>query len=134
VHKHGKKFALDVKVSRNDVMKNSVENGQDYHLLAPLVDELVVWDYFAIEGESPERSARVAAYLDDEFGANKFYLSIGLWDRFGYISGNELARAMRSSQEGGATQLWITPAKEMTSSHWKALDEAVRAVNPGVDK
>ena len=134
VHKHGKKFALDVKVSRNDVMKNSVENGQDYHLLAPLVDELVVWDYFAIEGEPPERSARVAAYLDDEFGAKKFYLSIGLWDRFGYISGNELARAMRSSQEGGATQLWITPAKQMTSSHWKALADAVRAVNPDADK
>jgi len=134
VHKHGKKFALDVKVSRNDVMKNSVENGQDYHLLAPLVDELVVWDYFAIEGEQPERSARVAAYLDDEFGANKFYLSIGLWDHFGYISGSELARAMRSSQQGGATQLWITPAKEMTSSHWKALADAVRAVNPDADE
>ena len=76
----------------------------------------------------------MAAYLDDEFGAKKFYLSIGLWDRFGYISGNELARAMRSSQEGGATQLWITPAKEMTSSHWKALADAVRAVNPDADK
>lgn len=133
VHKHGKKFELDVKVSRNDVMKNSVENGQDYHLLAPLVDELVVWDYFAIEGELPERSARVAAYLDDEFGADKFYLSIGLWDRFGYISGDELARALRSSQEGGATQLWITPAKQMTSSHWKALADAVRAANPDAD-
>ena len=134
VHKHGKKFALDVKVSRTDVMQNSVENGQDYHLLAPHVDEFVVWDYFAIEGDPPERSARVAAYFDDEFGANKFYLSIGLWDRFGYISGSELARALRSSQEGGATQLWITPAKEMSSTHWKALAEAVRAANVEVGK
>lgn len=133
IHAHGKKFALDVKVSRGDVMRNSVENGQDYHLLAPHVDELVVWDYFAIEGEPPERSARVAAYLDDEFGAGKFYLSLGLWDRFGYISGNELARALRSSQEGGATQLWITPAKNMSAAHWKALAEAVRAANPGAD-
>ena len=133
VHKHGKKFALDVKVSRSGVMHNSLENGQEYHLLAPLVDELVVWDYFAIEGDQPERSARVAAYLDDEFGAKKFYLSVGLWDRFGYISGNELARALRSSQEGGATQLWITPAKQMTSAHWKALADAVRIANPGAD-
>ncbi len=133
VHSHGKKFALDVKVSRGDVMRNSVENGQDYHLLAPHVDEFVVWDYFAIEGEPPERSARVAAYLDDEFGADKFYLSIGLWDSFGYISGNEFARALRSAQEGGATQLWITPAKQMSTSHWRALAEAVRAANPGAD-
>jgi cellulose synthase/poly-beta-1,6-N-acetylglucosamine synthase-like glycosyltransferase len=133
IHAHGKKFALDVKVSRGDVMRNSVENGQDYHLLAPHVDEFVVWDYFAIEGEPPERSAHVAAYLDDEFGADKFYLSIGLWDRFGYISAAELARALRSAQEGGATQLWITPAKQMAASHWKALAEAVRAANPGAD-
>lgn len=129
-HKHGKKFALDVKLSRSDVMNNSVENGQDYQMLAPLVDELVVWDYFAIVGDPPERSARVAAYLDDEFGADKFYLSIGLWDRFGFISSGELARALHSAREGGATHLWITPAKEMTSSHWKVLGESVRAANP----
>ena len=133
VHAHGKKFALDVKVSRADVMHNSVENGQDYHLLAPLVDEFVVWDYFGIEDEPPENSALVAAYLDDEFGADKFYLSIGLWGRSGTISSETFARALRSSQQGGATQLWITPAEKMSKSHWKALAESVRAANPGAD-
>lgn len=130
VRAHGKKFALDVKVSRADVMRNSVENGQDYHLLAPLVDEFVVWDYFAIEGDPPERSARVAAYFDDEFGADRFYLSIGLWGQSGTLSAETLARALRSAQEGGATKLWITPADMMTKSHWKALADAVRRANP----
>lgn len=133
VRAHGKKFALDVKVSRGDVMHNSVENGQDYHLLAPYVDEFVVWDYFATEGEAPERAARVAAYFDDEFGTDKFYLSIGLWGRSGTISGETFARALRSAQEGGTTQLWITPAELMSTPHWKALAEAVRNANPTPD-
>ena len=130
VRTHGKKFALDVKVSRGDVMRNSVENGQDYHLLAPIIDEFVVWDYFALQGVQPENSARVAAYLDDEFGADKFYLSIGMWGRDGTITADEFARALHSAQQGGATQLWITPAEKMSATHWKALAGAVRAVNP----
>lgn len=133
VHAHGKKFALDVKVSDADVMRDSLENGQDYQLLAPYVDEFVVWDYFALEGEPPERAARVAAYFDDEFGSDRFYLSIGLWDRSGTISSEVFARALRSAQEGGATQLWVTPAEKMSASHWKALAEAVRAANPNSD-
>jgi cellulose synthase/poly-beta-1,6-N-acetylglucosamine synthase-like glycosyltransferase len=132
-HAHGKKFALDVKVSGGDVMRNSVENGQDYHLLAPYVDEFVVWDYFALEGEAPERSARVAAYFDDEFGTDRFYLSIGLWDRAGTLSSEKLARALRSAREGGASKLWITPAKMMSTPHWKALAEAVRNANARAD-
>ncbi len=133
IHAHGKKLALDVKISRDDIAHNSVENGQDYHLLAPLVDEFVVWDYFATEGEPPERSATVAYYFNKEFGPDKFYLSIGLWDRSGVISAETLARALRSAQAGGATQLWITPAEKMTTRHWEALAAAVRAVSPGAD-
>jgi hypothetical protein len=133
VHAHGKKFALDVKVSRGDVMRNSVENGQDYQLLAPIVDEFVVWDYFALEDMPPENSARVAAYLDDEFGADKFFLSIGMWGRSATISADEFARALHSAQLGGATRLWITPAEKMSPAHWKALAGAVRAANPGIE-
>ncbi len=129
VHAHGKKFALDVKVSHGDIMHNSVESGQDYHLLAPHIDEFVVWDYFALAGEPPESAARVAAYFDDEFGTDKFYLSIGLWDRTGAISSEKLARALRSALEGGASKLWITPGEMMTMAHWRALAEAVRNAN-----
>lgn len=133
VHDHGKKFALDVKVSNGDVLQDSRENGQDYHLLAPVVDEFVVWDYFALEGQPPERSARVAAYFDDEFGTDKFYLSIGLWDRSGTLSGEKLARALRSAREGGATKVWITPAEKMTTQHWKAIADSVRNANSESD-
>jgi hypothetical protein len=134
VHAHGKKFALDVKVSHGDVIHSPVESGQDYRLLAPHVDEFVVWDYFALAGEPPENAARVAAYFADEFGADKFYLSIGLWDRSGVISGEVFARALQSAQEGGASKLWITPGELMTVPHWRTLAEAVRNANNAVGK
>jgi len=122
VHRHGKKFALDVKFSRADLTRNSAEYSQDYALLAPWVDEFIVWDYFAIEGLPPENSARVAAYCDDEFGPDGFFLSIGLWGRRGgTVSPEDLARSLRSAREGGADHIWITPARQMTPSHWDAL-------------
>jgi cellulose synthase/poly-beta-1,6-N-acetylglucosamine synthase-like glycosyltransferase len=122
VRRHGKKFALDVKFSRADLTRNSAEYGQDYALLRPWVDEFIVWDYFAIEGLPPENSARVAAYCDDEFGPDGFFLSIGLWGRRGgTVSAEDFARSLRSAREGGADHIWITPARQMTPAHWEAL-------------
>ncbi len=124
VHAHGKKLALDVKLSRDTLFRNSAENGQDYRLLAPLVDELVAWDYFALEDQPPEYSARAAAYLADELGTDRYYLSVGLWAKYGrVISPEQLARALRSAREGGARHLWITPAKDLSRAHWRALAE-----------
>lgn len=122
VHRHGKRFALDVKFSRADLTRNSAEYSQDYALLAPWVDEFIVWDYFAIEGLPPENSARVAAYCDDEFGPDGFFLSIGLWGRRGgTVSAEAFARSLRSAREGGADHIWVTPARQMTQAHWDAL-------------
>lgn len=124
VHAHGKQLAFDVKLSRDTLFRNSAENGQDYRLLAPLVDQFVAWDYFALEQQPPEHSARVAAYFADEFGRDRYYLSIGLWDRYARsISADQLSRAIRAAHEGGARHLWITPAKDMTRHHWRALAE-----------
>jgi cellulose synthase/poly-beta-1,6-N-acetylglucosamine synthase-like glycosyltransferase len=127
VHRHGKTFALDVKVSRGDLTRNSIEYSQDYALLAPWVDEFIVWDYFAIEGLPPENSARVAAYFDDEFGADRFSLSIGLWaGSDGTISPEIFARGLRAAREGGAERIWITPARQMTPAHWDVLENFAR--------
>ncbi|MGB5082750.1 MAG: hypothetical protein WBO23_18640, partial [Burkholderiales bacterium] len=127
VRRHGKTFALDVKFSRGDLTRNSAEYGQDYALLAPWVDEFVVWDYFAIEGLPPENAARVAAYFDDEFGANAFFLSIGLWDRDGgTIPAEAFARGLRAARLGGAERIWITPARDLSPAHWDAVAEFAR--------
>lgn len=127
VHAHGKRLYMDVKVSRDSLQRNAVESGQDYALLAPWVDRFVVWDYFAIEGLPPESSARVAAYFDDEFGPEKFYLSVGLWQaRGGYIGAGELSRALQAARLGGAEQVWITPAKPLRDGHWQAIRDNAR--------
>jgi hypothetical protein len=131
VHQHGKQLDFDVRVSRDELTRNSAENGQDYYLLEPNVDRFVVWDYFALVGLPPESSARVAAYFDDEFGPNRSYLSIGLWSksqplkfwepREQFISAAELQRSLKAAELGGVRDVWITPAKEMTAEHWQAL-------------
>ena len=136
VHSHGKQLDFDVRVSRDDMTRNSAENGQDYYVLEPNVDRFVVWDYFALVGLPPESSARVAAYFDDEFGPGRSYLSIGLWDksqplkfwqpRERYISAAELSRSLNAAALGGVRDVWITPAKEMTAEHWQALAQWVR--------
>lgn len=126
VRAQGKKFAFDVKISRDTLFRNSAENGQDYRLLAPHVDEFVVWNYYALENQPPEVSARVAAYFGDEFGPDGYFLSLGLWGRrTRVISPESLARALRSAKEGGARHLWITPYKDMTAAHWRVLAESV---------
>lgn len=130
VHAHGKRLAMDVKLSRDSLQRNSVENGQDYRLLAPLVDEFVVWDYFALESLAPETSASVAAYFTDEFGAQRYFLSLGLWNKGGgFISAGSLTRALRAARVGGAQQIWITPGEALTPGHWRAIAESARVAD-----
>lgn len=117
-----KKLLVDVRLSRNDLSRNSSENGQDYRLLLPLVDRLVVWDYFAMDRLSPRATGKVARYMSRHFGADRYWHSIGLWnDRGGAIDAEQLAHAIRSARRGGSKNIWVTPARDLTKSHWQAL-------------
>jgi len=119
---YGKQLLLDVRVSRDDLTRNSRENGQDYRLLLPLVDQLVVWDYFAIDRLPPRVTGKVAKYLSHNFGADRYWHSIGLWDdKGGFIDAGQLTRAIRAARKGGSKNIWITPGKYLTDSHWQAL-------------
>jgi biofilm PGA synthesis N-glycosyltransferase PgaC len=119
---HNKKLLVDVRVSRDDLTRNSSENGQDYRLLLPLVDRLVVWDYFAMDRLSARATGKVARYMSRHFGADRYWHSIGLWnDKGGAIDAEQLAHAVRSARQGGSSNIWITPAKDLTNSHWQAL-------------
>lgn len=119
---YGKQLLVDVRVSRDDLTRNSSENGQDYRLLLPLVDQLVVWDYFAIDRLPPRAAGKVAKYLSRNFGANRYWHSIGLWDdKGGSIDADQLTRAVRAARNGGSRNIWITPGKDLTDAHWQAL-------------
>lgn len=119
---HKKKLLVDVRVSRDDLARNSSENGQDYRLLLPLVHRLVVWDYFAMDRLSPRATGKVARYMSRHFGRDSYWHSIGLWDdKGGTIDAEQLAQAIRSARQGGSSNIWITPAKDLTNSHWQAM-------------
>lgn len=119
---HKKKLLMDVRVSRDDLSRNSRENGQDYRLLLPLVHRLVVWDYFAMDRLSPQVTAKVARYMSRHFGRGRYWHSIGLWnDKGGAIDAEQMAYAIRAARRGGSSNIWVTPAKDLTRSHWQAL-------------
>ena len=121
-HTYGKQLLVDVRVSRDDLSRNSTENGQDYRLLLPLVDQLVVWDYFALDGLPPKVTGTVAKYLSRHFGAKRYWHSIGLWnDKEGAIDAAQLTSSIRAARRGGSTNIWITPGKYLTDAHWDAL-------------
>ncbi|MQR02452.1 glycosyltransferase [Glaciimonas soli] len=119
---YGKHLLMDVRVSRDEMARNSSENGQDYRLLLPLVDQLVVWDYFAVDRLSPRVAGKVAKYLSNNFGANRYWHSIGLWnDKGGSIDAEQMTHAIRAARRGGSDNIWITPGMYLTASHWQAL-------------
>ncbi|HWW06781.1 glycosyltransferase [Collimonas sp.] len=121
---HGKQLLMDVRVSRDNLTRNSSENGQDYRLLLPLVDQLVVWDYFAIDRLPPRVAGKVARYLSRNFGADRYWHSIGLWDdKGGSIDAEQMAHAIRAARRAGSKNIWITPGKDLTASHWQALEK-----------
>lgn len=118
----GKRLLMDVKLSREDFALRSRENGQDYSMLLPSVDQLVVWDYFGLESAPPEASTAVASFLKAAIGVERYWHSIGLWGANGAtIEPQALARALRAARAGGSTNLWITPARRLTDAHWRAI-------------
>jgi cellulose synthase/poly-beta-1,6-N-acetylglucosamine synthase-like glycosyltransferase len=123
-HAHGKKMMVDVRVSRDALERNSRENGQDYDLLLPLVDQLVVWDYFAIDQLPPEETDNVAEYMSHYLGSERYWHSIGLWNgKGGSIDADQMYRAVRAARLGGARNIWLTPGKQLTRQHWQAIEK-----------
>lgn len=120
--RHGKKFLFDVRLSRDDLTRHSSENGQDYRQILAHADQMVVWDYFALESLAPQASAPVARYLSDTFGANRYWHSIGLWARGGKtLAAAPFLESLDAAYAGGARSFWITPGQRLSPAHWAAL-------------
>jgi hypothetical protein len=120
---HGKRMLFDAKVSRDDLSRNSRENGQDYALLRPHLDELVVWDHFALDGRAPSQSMETARYLGKELGAD-YWHGVGLWHPNSFaVDAKQMRLALLSALRGGARRLWIAPSHYLSPLHWQQLDE-----------
>ncbi len=120
-HNHGKQLYFDARISWANPANDALESGQHYATLLPIVDRIILWGYPNLNGYAPDYLREVAAVITSRYPGNRFIMSVGLWDREGAITPEELQTAMLSSQDGGLSDLFITPSSMLTDDHWAIL-------------
>ena len=121
VHAHGKKIYVDVPVDFDNLAEEGLASGLHYPELAQFVDGFVVWDYFYLDGRPPSASETVTRFFVERYGADKTFVSPGLWGKTRPVSPAELSEALRYARLGGARKFWITPNHMLTDEHWKTV-------------
>jgi hypothetical protein len=130
-HAHGKRMLFDAKLSRDDPSRNSRENGQDYALLRPHVDELVVKDdFFFDDAISSGETIEAARHLGKELGADGYWYSVALGHcvesgcrNDPRLRAQQMREALLSALRGGARRLWIDSSRHLSPLHWQQIDE-----------
>lgn len=120
-HAHGKQLFVDVRIDWDAPQNEGRRSGHDYALLLQHADRLVLWNYFGLNGASPEYTRAIARYVQ-RYGANRIIISYGLWaDRGVVVRATDLQRAMIAGQEGNLPHAWITPVRLMSDDHWQVI-------------
>jgi hypothetical protein len=121
---HGKCMLFEAKLSRDDLSRNSRENGQDYGLLQPHLDDFIVRDDLDLDDVEPSESTTVARHLCRAIGPDDYWHCLGLRGRHGLaLEPQRMRLALVAALRGGARRLWITPSHYLSPSHWQQLDE-----------
>jgi hypothetical protein len=121
---HGKCMLFEAQLSRDDLSRSSRENGQDYGLLRPLVDEFVIRDDVALDDVEPSESTTVARHLCRAIGPDDYWHCVGLKGREGLaLEAHRMRLTLVAALRGGARRLWIAPSHYLSPSHWQHLDE-----------
>lgn len=121
-HENGSTLDMDVRAPWGDPSADRPESGHDYRLLAAAADRLVVWNYFGLNDVPPSYSDELAQAMVAR--SAKFVMSIGMWGEDGAISAADLAEGLRSSVDGGATAVSVTPASMLDDAAWQVLKKA----------
>lgn len=120
-HAHGKQLFVDVRIDWDAPQNEGRRSGHDYALLLQHADRLVLWNYFGLNGTSPEYTRDIARYVQ-RYGASRIIISYGLWaDRGAVVSAADLQHAMDAGQEGDLPHAWITPVRLMSDDHWQVI-------------
>jgi cellulose synthase/poly-beta-1,6-N-acetylglucosamine synthase-like glycosyltransferase len=129
-HSGGKRLIVDVPVNWKDLQRRGKDSGLEYARVLQCADQIVVWNYFGVEGRSPEVSAKIAGDLVHSFAPERFFVSVGLWEgQRGSLDPQSFGRGLEYTMKSGAENIWITPNKLMTSDHWSALRAALETVD-----
>jgi len=122
--KYGKKLYVDASVTWNAPSDLGQSTGTRYDVLLAHADKIILWDYFGLNGKSPDFSAGLARIVAP-LGQDRVILSLGLWAaNQRTITPAQLELALASAREGGLNDFWITPSLLMSDAHWQALAAA----------
>ena len=89
-------------------------------------DQIVIWNYFGIEKRPPQVSYALAEALRRDFSADRFYVSIGLWESGGGMDARTFQQGLAYTRKGGVSNIWITPNNLLTPEHWNAMASVPR--------
>lgn len=120
---HGVALEVDVRAPAGEPAGDRPENGHDYARLLGAADGIVVWDYFALSGRTPEQSADLAEALMRR-DPGRITQSIGLWGEDRTVTPDELRRALNAAARGGAGSVSVTPASRLSDAHWRVIERA----------
>ncbi len=127
-HRRHKELYVDVPISWADFKRNGRDSGLDYKRVLRHADNIVVWNYFYLEGKPPSVSESVSRYLVKNLPRDSFYVSLGLWGKNGPMDPKTLSEGLRSTIMGGVKRIWVTPDSLMTEAHWNAVRTDLRRV------
>ena len=121
--KYGKQFFFDVPVSLDSSGTPNSGYGVQLDKMFSHVDKLILWGYFDLDTLPPENLQNTANTLK-QFDTDRIIFTIGLWNKQEQaVSADKVARAITALQNGGVTNIWITPASLMTDAHWSAIQK-----------
>ena len=121
VHRHGKMLYVDVPVSWKNYADEGKESGLDYRRMLKHADKIVLWNYYYLEGKSPEVSKTLSEYMSRNFPVDSYYISIGLWGKKDHADAASLDAAISATLMGGSKQIWITPNDMIGNDHWNEI-------------
>lgn len=117
---HGAELDMDVRAPWSDPNGDRALSGHDYDVLLTEADRIVVWNYFAINGSTPEYGAKITKSLKQRF-PGRFVMSTGLWAEDGTVTPAQLESSIASVARAKADAVSVTPVSMMSQAHWDAL-------------
>lgn len=117
---HGTELDMDVRTSWAEPGQGRPLSGHDYPLLLSESDRIIVWNYFAINGSTPEYAGQVGASLKERF-PGRFVMSTGLWAQDGAVTARQLESSLAAVARAQVEAVSVTPASMLTDAHWDVL-------------
>ncbi len=120
-----KKTKLLTPVDYDNLDNEGLFHGLNYPRILSIVDGIIGWDYFYLDGRGPSTSEDVAKFFTTRYDPDKIIFSVGLWGKKTIVSPEELSNAIHYELRGGARHIWITPNHLISNGHWEKITQNV---------